>query len=155
MFEHEDENEIDEVDFEIYMAESEAMEQRAEEIMLHVETKGLQNILDCTLDVMVTDEFGAGACLYHNFVCIIAYDADNGRVGFGVLHPADDKDKCPVFDPPGFLVGWDFDAKETAKGIRRLALAANVLYKKLGIEIVPPLGDMPVPLTFTPEEDDE
>lgn len=155
MTEYEEDDGESEIDVEIFKAKTEAMEQRAEEIMEHVEKKGLQNILDCTLDVMTTEEFGSGACLYHNYVCIIVYDmGSSSRIGIGVLHPADDKEKCPPFEPAGFAVPWDFDAKETAKSIRRLAQAANKLYKDLGIEIVPPLCDLQVPQTFIPDEED-
>jgi len=157
MYEDEAEGECEgecEIDVEIARQQAAVAEERAEEVMIHVETKGIHDLLECTLDVMVTEEFGSGACLYHNYVCIIAYDAANGRVGFGVLHPADDKDKCPPYEPNGFSVPWEFDPKETAKRIRRLALEANVLYKKLGIEVVPPLeGDVIVPEMFMRDDD--
>jgi hypothetical protein len=105
----------------------------SENIANHIESKSLHNILECTLDPMETEEFGAGACLYHGHVCIIAHKEYEGTLSFDVLHPADDKALCPEGLPIGFIVVWDFDALETSRLVRRLAAAANKIYRDLGI----------------------
>jgi hypothetical protein len=103
---------------------------------MHLEEMGLPQALECVVDTLPSEEFGPGACLYHGFVSIIAYEAGGG-LAFGVLHPADDRDKCPRGEPAGVMVPWIFDVRKTANQIRRLARAANRLYDELGIGIGP------------------
>jgi len=106
--------------------------QDSEDIALHLEGKKLHDILECTLDPLETDEFGAGACLYHGHVCVIAYKKGN-EMAFDILHPADDAHLCQKGCPSGFSVPWDFNTLETSKRVRQLASRANRLYREMGI----------------------
>lgn len=135
MYEDNDEDQNDQGDDFI---ERQKHERRSEAISTHLENKGLPALLECTLDPMTTEDFGSGACLYHNSVCVIAYDYEDS-LAFGVLHPADEREICPEGEPRPFSVPWDFDPQETAKMIRRLAADANRIYKKLGIFNCEPL----------------
>lgn len=108
--------------------------QSAERLVAQIENKGLHNLLECTLDESECDEFGGVASLYHAFVDVIAHETRFGQIAFTVRHPADDRDKCPEGKPEGFMVPWDFDVVETARMVRKLAVAARNIYKKLGID---------------------
>lgn len=120
------------------------MSQSAEKVAAQIESKGLHNLLECTLDESECDHFGGVASLYHSFVDVIAHETKLGQIAFTVRHPADDRDKCPVGKPEGFMVPWDFDAKETAKMVRRLAIEARAIYKKLDIDPADYYGSLDV-----------
>jgi hypothetical protein len=110
------------------------MSQSAERLVAQIEKKGLHNLLECTLDESECDDFGGVASLYHAFVDVIAHETRFGQIAFTVRHPADDRDKCPSGKPEGFMVPWDFDVKDTARMVRKLAIAARGIYKNLNID---------------------
>lgn len=121
-------------------------EREGEVLAEHLTGKGLHDLLEATLDPMTTEEFGSGACLYHAFVSIIAHENLKGDIEFQVLHPADDRDICPVGKPDGFSVPWEFNSFDTAKKVRRLAAAANSIYRSLGLlNELPTMAQLQIP----------
>lgn len=144
-----DEDELD-AELELDDGENQERERISEEIVSHLESKRLHDLLECTLDSFSTDEFGSGACLYHAFVSVICHKTEFG-LAFDVLHPADERHRCPEGVPFGFTVPWDFDRMKVAKAVRKLAGAANDLYESLGIFEVEPDDAILVP-DLMPEE---
>lgn len=98
----------------------------------HLRDKGLPALLATEADSLPTKEFGAGACMNCQGVCILAHEGLK-VIRFDVLHPADDRHRCPVSSPAGFEVERDFDPRVVAEKIVELASRANALYAELGV----------------------
>jgi hypothetical protein len=112
----------------------EESEAESEKIVEHLRQKKLDDFLECELDTMPSKEFGPGASLYHAFVDVVAH-RDGDMLRFDVLHPADERDKCPVGKPEGFSVPLDFNPLAVSQKIRRLAREAAAIYEKMGINV--------------------
>lgn len=116
----------------------------SEALVEHIRSKKLDALLECSLDTRPTDEFGPGASLFHSFVDIVVSQTETGDLYFGVLHPADDRDRCPENEPKGFVLPWDFKPNVAAKQVRALAAEALALYKRLDVQVVEYFGEMTV-----------